>query len=172
MDIVQENPPAFRMASRPECCYLSKPEASSRSPHMTPSGTLQWHGQCSPRDQPVHSMVLLGLMSYLYHQPQFHRSTNYMSPDGSKAPGKVNILWKLQINVLAAPAVEEQIFVSRRLLNHLRVQSIARLPVFPPRVVAVDYARKVGLLVRALGGELVEGERRRDQADGDVEPSL
>lgn len=60
--------------------------------------------------------------------------------------------------MLAALAIEKQVPVRGRLLNHLRVQVVPLQPALSPRVVAVDHAREICLLACALAGELVEGE--------------
>jgi len=71
----------------------------------------------------------------------------------------------------------EQIPIMRRLLDHRRMQRIARDPTLPIVTVAVDQAGEEGLrglVARVVGGvrELVYGEGEWEEGEADVESFL
>lgn len=77
----------------------------------------------------------------------------------------------------AAPRVEKQIAIMRRLLDHGGMQRIARRETLPVPAVAIDQAgepRLGGLVARVVGRvrELVDGEGEREKGEGDVESFL
>lgn len=69
--------------------------------------------------------------------------------------------------------VQEQYPIRRSLLDHLRVQIVSLRPLRLPIIVGVsNHAREVRLLVRALPGELIEGEGGWYGGDRDVKAGL
>lgn len=70
-------------------------------------------------------------------------------------------------------AVQKQLPVRRRLLNHIRVQLVPRLPRLVQVVVVVLYdSREPGLLAAREAAVLVQGEGSRDRGDCDPETGL
>ena len=86
--------------------------------------------------------------------------------------GDDNILGVLQVDVSGRRGVDEKVAVDSGALRCLGVQVVAFRPRPSPRVVAVDDAGPVLVLVVARSGELEVGKGGRDQSDADKEASL